>query len=81
MIRLSLADGTRIHLNPAAICYIEQLADLKTGDKDQARTKIVLMTGEALSVRQTPYQILMAAGGAVPIRKKIEASEADESDE
>lgn len=86
MIRLFLADGRRIHVNPTAIAYLEQLPEVEgKDDKDQPRTKIVLTTGDAVMVRQGPGQILVAAGLAAPRGKKDgkesgehEAEEADE---
>ena len=62
MIRLSLADGTRVDVNPAAIAYTQLLPEAAGDDKDQAKTKVVLITGETLSVRQAPGQILKLLG-------------------
>lgn len=70
MIRLSLADGRKIHVNPAAIAYVEQLPDPPGEDKEQPRTKIVLTTGDSVLVRQGTGQILVAAGWATSKRDK-----------
>jgi len=80
MIRLSIADGSRIHLNPAAIAYIQSLPDTG-GDKTQPRTKVVLLTGETLSVRQPPGQVLIAAGFAPPKSAKAKAPDGEDSGE
>lgn len=82
MIKLSIADGSRIHINPAAIAYIQSLPDVAAGgDKKQAKTKVVLMTGESLSVRQASGQILIAAGFAPPKPGRAKVSESDASGE
>lgn len=83
MIRLFLSDGRRIHVNPVAIAYLEQLPEPKEGDKEQPRTKIVLMTGDSVLVRQGPGQILVAAGYATSKKDQEPAkeSEADAEDD
>ena len=69
MIRMLLADGRKIHVNPSAIAYLEQLPE--SGDeKDQPKTKIVLITGDAVMVRQGTGQILVAAGFVTPKKHK-----------
>ncbi|HLY06606.1 MAG TPA: hypothetical protein VKR31_12755 [Rhizomicrobium sp.] len=71
MIRLFLGDGRRIHVNPAAIAYLEQLPETEGKEnKDAPRTKIVLTTGDSVLVRQGPGQILVAAGFAEPKKRK-----------
>lgn len=71
MIKLTLADGSRIDLNPNAIAYMQRLPDSKgSEDKEQPKTRIVLMSGEALQVRQLPASILVATGERSPKHEK-----------
>ena len=79
MIKLTLSDGTRIHVNPAGISYLQPLPDSETtGDKEQPKTKVVLMSGECLSVLQTPNRILAAAGDGRKKKKEHDNNGADE---
>ena len=71
MIRLTLADGTRIHVNPAVISYIQQLPETDApAAKEQPKTKVVLIGGESFSVRQPQNQILAATGFETRRQKK-----------
>lgn len=81
MIKLTLGDGTRIIVNPAAIAYMQSLPDIKSGDKEQPRTKVALMTGESFSVRQGAGQILVAAGFAPAGQKGAKEHEPGASEE
>jgi hypothetical protein len=73
MVRLSLADGTRVHLNKDAIAYMQRIG--ANDDKASARTKVVFLSGQELSVRQVPEQVLKAMGE--PIRKKRQPDQAE----
>jgi hypothetical protein len=66
MVRLSLADGTRVHVNKDAIAYMQRIG--ANDDKESARTRLVFLSGQDLSVRQVPEQVLKAMGE--PIRKE-----------
>ena len=78
MIRLTLSDGTRIHVNPNTISYVQPLPITKSGDREQPKTKVVLMGGESLSVREAQGRILAAAGFGPTRRRKEEEPEATE---
>jgi uncharacterized protein YlzI (FlbEa/FlbD family) len=66
MIRLLLVDGTAVHVNPDSIAYMQRLPD----EKAQKQTKVVLLTGEPLHVRQAPDQILVAMGEKTKGKRK-----------
>lgn len=80
MIRLTLADGTRIHVNPATISYLQPLPEAGD-DKEQAKTKVVLVSGESLSVREAQGRVLVVAGFVPSGPKKKKEPETGGSDE
>ena len=81
MIRLTLADGTRIHVNPAVISYIQPLPETDAAaSKEQPKTKVVLVSGETFSVRQPQNQILAATGVERKRRKKHEGEDEGETE-
>ena len=78
MIKLTLADGSKVHMNPGAIIYMQALPEANPADKEQPRAKVVLVTGESLLVRQGTGQILVAAGLATPKGAKGREAETPE---